>query len=693
VALLVLAVQAQEPAPGLLTSCAAVRALPRDVAAKKLPVRITGVVCFRPPIGSYQGAPFILHDGGSGIYCQLSPDLNGLSASWEVGDKMEITGITSPGDYAPIIFLTEFKRLGTGQLPGYRPSRHSELLSGRYISQMVSVEGVVRRTRVDLHGFTHMEMVEEGGTFTAIVFSRERMPAFLVDARLRLEGVCSHFFTPRGETAGIQIRMSDPRQVTVLKPGGEDPFSAPLAAPLALNPFRPGEPFLHRQRLIGIVTLHRPGEFLVLKCEQRSFRVYSRQEGQLAVGDLVEASGFVEQTRNGSFLTEAVFRINGRGSVPAPRRVTRKDLLAVLPWDPGTLRKDDFDGVLITIKATLLKADQDQRDGRRLHVLHEGVVCVASLGALAPAQQVARLQPGSLLELTGVCEQPVTTQWGEFGPPKVAGFSLQLRGIEDVRVLSSPSWWTVPRLTVAMGISVAAALLIFLWNLFLQRTVKRQTAVAANRIAMESRLEERQRIGRELHDTLHQELTGIGMLIGNTKALLNEPERALGNLEMAERMVKRANKESRGSVQKLMSVTLDEQGLATALAESVGPLAEMGGASFHLDLPADLPRFGPRVETSLLRIAHEAAANAGRHAQAREVYLTLRSTAQEVVMEVRDNGRGFDPTIIDSAAERHFGLLSMEQRALKLKGRFEIESSPENGTTIRLTLPLLTDEA
>ena len=232
------------------------------------------------------------------------------------------------------------------------------------------------------------------------------------------------------------------------------------------------------------------------------------------------------------------------------------------------------------------------------------------------------------------------------------------------------------------------ALAILLWNIVLRQTVKRQTEAIAERITQESRMQERQRIGRDLHDTLHQELTGIGMLIGSTRDNIADPPKALTTLQMAERMVHRASVESRGTIQDLMSVTLAEQGLRTALEESVKPLAQLGGAVFQMHVDDPLPRLGPRVETALLRIAHEAAANAGRHSQAREVHLSLRGTPSHVIMELRDDGCGFDPGIIRGGDQRHFGLLSMEQRAGKLNGRLEITSAPGTGTTVRVTLPL-----
>jgi len=200
-------------------------------------------------------------------------------------------------------------------------------------------------------------------------------------------------------------------------------------------------------------------------------------------------------------------------------------------------------------------------------------------------------------------------------------------------------------------------------------------------------LEERQRIGRELHDTLQQELTGIGMLIGTTKRHLDEPEKAIQSLDMAERMVHRCSEESRSSILDLQSVTLETRGLTAAIEELVRPLAEIQGAVFQQKVTGTARPLPTRLETALLRLAHEAAANAGRHSGAAQVDLTLNYGPDQLTMTVRDDGCGFDPTLKRSVNDRHFGLLGMDERVLKLRGTLDIESAPGTGTTIRITLP------
>lgn len=685
----VAAAVAQEPATHApLTNCAAVKALPREVAVQKLPVRITGVVSYREALRYNSNSAFVLHDGAEGVYCTLSPELNRQLADLQVGEKIEIAGVSGPG-FASVVEVSSINRLGPGTLPPSSPSKLWKLQNGRYDCALISLEGVVRRMHKDGLGTYRLEIAEETGTFSAFVPAPDGgLPDSLVDARLRLEGSCLTLFNPRGECTGINLRLVGPQHLTIIQHGPADPFAAPPASQLALNAFRPGPALLHRRRIAGTVTLHRRGEFFYLQCKQRTFRVHSRQEDSLTVGDVVEASGFVEQTPHFAVLAESVFRIQGHAEVPAPQRVTLNELMSVPPGGKRILRLEDYDGMSICIQASLIKADRDEHGWHRLHVSHDGVVSHAILGPDVAEEQITALLPGSLLDLSGVCELRLVQGWPVREMPKPASFILHMQDLSAVKLISAPSWWTAARLTWALGGTLVVALATLLWNASLRQTVKKQTAAIAAGIAQESRQQERQRIGRDLHDTLHQELTGIGMLIGSTRDNITDPPKALTTLQMAERMVQRASVESRGTIQDLMSVTLAEHGLRTALEESVKPLAQLGGAAFDLQMPTDMPRLGPRIETTLLRIAHEAAANAGRHSHAREVLLSLRYTADEVIMELRDDGCGFDPGIIRGGDQRHFGLLSMEQRAGKLNGRLELTSATGTGTTVRVTLPL-----
>jgi two-component system NarL family sensor kinase len=214
-------------------------------------------------------------------------------------------------------------------------------------------------------------------------------------------------------------------------------------------------------------------------------------------------------------------------------------------------------------------------------------------------------------------------------------------------------------------------------------------AVERGRLAAESarlaRAEERARLAREIHDTLAQGLTAIGLdLEGALRHLDENPERARERLERALATTRESLEEARRSVLDLRSAPLAGRPLAEALAALARSFTSETGVrvaervSRDLDLPL-------RMEAELYRIAQEALANVRRHARATEVEITLRATQAEAVLAIRDNGIGFEP---HREPAEHHGIVGMRERARLLGGRLRVESRPGKGTRIAARVPL-----
>jgi signal transduction histidine kinase len=190
-----------------------------------------------------------------------------------------------------------------------------------------------------------------------------------------------------------------------------------------------------------------------------------------------------------------------------------------------------------------------------------------------------------------------------------------------------------------------------------------------------------------LHDTIEQELAGVSLQLRNARQrLVHAPEQVASSLDLAEKMLRHCRDEARSSIRDLRSVALEQRGLHGALQEFLVPLAAESGARFTFEIhgqPRNLP--GP-AEIHLLRIAHEAVANAARHSAAAEIRVHLIYEPEAVILEIRDNGRGFDPKA--PAPRGHFGILGIHERANKLRATVTLESAPEAGTTIRIALPV-----
>lgn len=681
-----------------LTTAARIRGLTREEAAEKRPAMIRGVVTFRQPSNSRYSKrfSFVVQDETVGIYVNgtMDPDdtvIKPLTVGTapETGSLVEVRGVTGPGGFAPILIASEIRQIGTALLPPPHRVSLAELRTGIFDCQRVEVKGVVRRVHFNKNqGILRLDIAAEDEVFSIFIYDVTGIDRTnLVDAGVRVRGVCFMLFNRRGESQGIYIQGWDRSDLDVLKPANPDPFAAPLANPLALKPFGLTPPSPHRHRLMGVVTLSRPGELLYVETEERAFRVETRSKEKFTVGDVVEASGFVQMTDSFAKLTESVVRKTGTGKVPPPIPVSLEKVLDTGGSQTMNLKLEDYDGRLVQMDGRLIKVETDAQGNHLIYLDCEGELTLATLGKGNGAESLSRIVLGSMLRLTGICSVKLNVEWPAIALPTASGLSLLLRDDRDIIVLTNPPWWTPRRMAWALGGTAFILLFLAVWNMTLRRRVASQTALIGDKVANETRMEERHRIGRELHDTILQEITGIGMLINNCKRRLHEPETALATLNMAERMVQHCSEESRSTIQDLMSASLDSGGLPVAVEELVRPLAEMNGATFEAEYVGGFSHIRGRLGTGLLRIAHEAAANAGKSSGATKIRLKAEHVRDGLRLTISDNGRGFNVAEARADRIRHFGLMGMEENALKFRGRLEIESTPGSGTIVTVTVP------
>jgi two-component system NarL family sensor kinase len=197
-------------------------------------------------------------------------------------------------------------------------------------------------------------------------------------------------------------------------------------------------------------------------------------------------------------------------------------------------------------------------------------------------------------------------------------------------------------------------------------------------------VEERNRLAREIHDTLAQGLTAVSLQLESADALLEaeaDPARVRKMVQQALALTRANLEEARRSVLDLRAAPLAGRTLVEALAL----LAEEASLPVDLLVTGGSQPLPPRVETGVYRLAQEAINNACRHAQASRIVVQLVATPQLVTLTVEDDGRGFD--LADVSGSR-FGLVGLNERVRLLNGRFHIESTPGKGTRIEAELPL-----
>ena len=224
----------------------------------------------------------------------------------------------------------------------------------------------------------------------------------------------------------------------------------------------------------------------------------------------------------------------------------------------------------------------------------------------------------------------------------------------------------------------------------LARTIANQAAIAIENARLYERaqaaaaLEERQHLARELHDSVSQALYGITLGSDAARTLLDrDPARVAGPLEYVRSLAESGLAEMRALIFELRPESLENEGLVAALEKQAAALRARHEIEVHTALceEPDVPLW---VKDALYRIVQEALHNIARHARAEDVGLLLEQDNEGILLEVRDDGIGFDPS---RSFPGHLGLKSMRERAERLGGTLEVESRPGKGTRILVRIP------
>ncbi|MEU8173495.1 GAF domain-containing sensor histidine kinase [Microbispora hainanensis] len=386
------------------------------------------------------------------------------------------------------------------------------------------------------------------------------------------------------------------------------------------------------------------------------------------------------------------------------------------PADPAAACERDRDAVLYAVSSAVLAVT------RHLSVREVLQVIVRSAARLLDAKYAALGVPdddGAFAEF--VAEGISDEQWAAIGPtPRQHGMlGAMLREgtpvrLPDIRRDPRFEWWPKahPILKDFLGVPItdgATVLgIIFLSN---KRTpggfdeadeelltlFAAHAAIAITNARLYERgreltvIEERTRMARELHDAVSQKLFSLRLTARAAAALARkDPERAAEAIERVERMAGEALTELRAVIVELRPAELDRHGLVesvrkqAALLDRLHPMTVTFSAEGE---PPDDRDLAPEIEVAVLRVAQEALHNAVRHARAARIDVRLSHQEAALVLEVTDDGVGFDGTGPNGAGVHGLGLPSMSDRAQAVGGTLTVSSAPGRGTTVRLEVP------
>jgi len=651
---------ADDPLP-TLTSARELRNLPATEAARSYPVHLHAVITLVEP----QRTIFLRDDTGAG-FIRWSNGLPDLKA----GERVDVEGVSYPGLYLTGIVGKKVTILSEDEPLPPRPVDYEQLASGQFHYDWVEVQGVVRSVTPG-EKYSVLKLALGNGSLDVYPTTDETFSAEnLVDATVRVDGIAAGYINDRRQLVAPHLRIRSLTDVTVLEPAPEKPFDIATTPASELLRFAPNGRAGHRVKVRGVVTYQEPGSAIYLRDNVQGLRVHTATTDPFSPGETVEALGFPTMGTLSAELQDATLRRTGETTFAAPVAVKATELAS-----------GKFDADLVQIDADV--RDIVREADRTTLTLQSGNTVFQAI-AHPPLPESELPEPGARVRLSGICHVIEATQPSRSFSAHARAFEVLLRNTgSDFTVLRRPSWWTTQRLAVAAAALLGLVVLSLAWAASLRRQVRRQTTVIRSQIEAATIADERQRIAREFHDTLEQELVGVTLRI-EAAATRARDSRLRELLSSTHRLVQQLQTGARSFVWNLRDSSLTTQPLAEAIRTAVA--GSTTGHQLEIRTLGEARRLPESIAHELLRVAQEACTNSVKHGAAHTIKVTLDFTTPACIrLQVEDDGRGFDADAPVPAG--HFGLLGIRERVQKLGGEFHLQSEPNKGAAITVTVP------
>jgi signal transduction histidine kinase len=657
---------------------------------------------------SDQQTEIAIQDGKAAIWLPMHVN---RPRDLKLGQKVEVNGYLQKGRFAPDFVVQSLEVIGEPGLPEPENVTGSELLSGSYDCHFVELSGIVRAVQpwASLgrdHAIMHLDAK---GTRILVLTPSDQLGRLsrLVDGVVRIKGINAVAVNETGQVLTAQMRVTQPEFIMVL----EEPRDA---STLPLTPLKgllgypvSGAPG-HRIRTRGTVTHSRNNESFQIQDEVQGLRV--RTTGKVEppmLNSMVEVLGFPAPGPLGPTIEDGQFRILGESTALEPAiMATAKDAFS-------------HEGRLVQVTGRLIETQTDVSPARLL-LKDDHLLFAAEFNGSIPRDALPAA-PGAVITVTGIAEGSVGSPQQEEGYLKSRDLLIHMRNLADVRVVGPAPWWTPLRLAVALAATGSGLLTVMFFAGLVTRKNKSlvfaEAELMSARDALAKRVEtrtdqlhaqlsarrdelseysavtaERNRLARDLHDSLEQTLAGAALRMDAANDLLPHPQAA--ELEPARRQMEKATEllrlsqiQVRRTVWGLRSLALEKHSLAEALHDSVRLLTEDTGIAATLDLYVGDAGISNEQECELLHIAQEAVANVLKHAQATTLEVTLLRKDGMIVLTVKDNGHGFDSSIPIENDRPHYGQQDMRERAQLLGASLTVNSEVGGGSCIEVTLP------
>ena len=658
----------KSPPALILTNAAQILALTPAEAKTGLPVQIRGfVTCYDP------GMVLFVQDETGGIFVYHTGDRLPLRA----GQYVLVSGLARPGRYSPIIDSPTIQPAASG--PNVQPFEVSlaQVYQGGLDAQWVEVTGEVS-TLNRLQGRLVLELVDPPHRINVIIPASEQDKHRELEGSLvRVRAVVGASFNDR-RLEKFQLFASDITDITVLRAPIHDPFQTPPYLIKDLSTPSARRVPLNRVRVQGTVTLSGLGQSLFIQDSSGGLEVRSHAPvGDLPPGTAVDVVGIPGPVLESPRLYDAVIQRHGTNAPPRPVDSSVENLL-------------HYKNLLVQVDAQFLGLS-DWSSNRLTLALQGGHQVFTARLELHEARRLSQsFEPGSTVRVVGVA-YPTGGAAFESGIP-----SLLLRSLADLSFIAPPAKARPFGLeALATGaLLTTLALGAALWFLYQQRrqtetALRLQTSLQAEMRQSEQQLrrsmEEREGIGRDLHDDIIQSIYAVGLNLEDCRRIIRQtPEQAESRLAAAIHTLNNTIRSVRGFIAGLEPKVLNGHEFKTAL-KSLALTAGDAPVHFQIEVdPTAAKRLTSTEATQLLHIAKEAMSNSLRHAHASSVTVSLHSMKTGIRLEIQDDGVGFDPKTTDGSGH---GLRNTFARARQIDADIEIISAPSQGCRILISVP------
>ena len=596
------------------------------------------------------------------------------------GDRIRAKGRTYIYDFNQIVALCEsIEHTGRAAAPHPEYASAADIDSGRCDCRLVTIKGTLRDIFQDEIDKNYRYLVLNcDGRLIYATSAQIGINDVSVGSTIEITGICAPISIGGRRHMGRTIKIRDKDSIRIANTPTENVFSSPLIDDVSLmGPMEIQSLGIRRAR--GIVIATWSPQRLLIKTEQGNLISATVANQKLpSNGDAVEIAGLPETDLFNINLSRAVWRTSDL-RIEARQNVYDISFEMLLPMS----RKLNpyFHGNTIRIKGNVIGLESSgEHVGTILISERERILTIDTSMVTGAADGIS---VGTRIEVTGVCILE-TENWrpNSLFPP-ASGYRVVIRDPDDLRIISHPPWWTPKRLLAVIGI-----LLAVLAALSVRMMITRRFNAMITKAKIDAKVGERTRLAVELHDSIAQDLTGIAMEIRSAKRAKDTDAANLDrHLNLAAAVLDSCRDELRNCIWDLRNLTLDDATVDEAIRRTLQQ--HLGGAKLEVRFAVERKRFSDNTFHTILRIIRELTINAVRHGAATDIKVAGCIDGGNLLISVRDNGRGFDPDNAPGASSGHFGLQGIRERAETLEGNFEIESGKRSrGTKALLRIPL-----